>query len=91
MIDLSKIPHHKCVEELTDLLCVKTSNQDKAFFRPLISYFLSIMASSQRTIIETKDRGKIPTNLYVINLAPSGYGKGFSMHIMEQSTKKFKD
>ena len=91
MIDLSKVPHHKCVEELTDLLCIKTSNQDKAFFRPLISYFLSIMASSQRTIIETKDRGKIPTNLYVINLAPSGYGKGFSMHIMEQITKKFKD
>lgn len=90
MIDLNTIPHHQCVEELTDLLCIKTSNQDKAFFRPLISYFLSIMASSQRTIINTKDRGKVPVNLYVINLAPSGYGKGFSMNVMERIIKKFK-
>lgn len=90
MIDLDTIQHHNCIEELTNLLCAKTLNQDKSFYRPLISYFLAVMASSQRVVIKTKDRGTVPVNLYVVNLAPSGYGKGLSMHIMEKITEGFR-
>lgn len=91
MIDLTKVSHHPCIEELTNLLCIKTSNQDKGFYRPLIAYFLAVMASSQRAFVHTKFIGNVPVNLYVINLAPSGYGKGVSTGIMEDIIKGFKD
>ncbi len=45
-----------------------------------------------RCSIQTMDRGKIPVNSYVINLAPSGYGKGHSTNILEEEVlKPFKD
>lgn len=91
MIDLTKVSHHPCIEELTNLLCIKTLNQDKNFYRPLIAYFLAVMASSQRAYVHTKDRGNIPINLYVINLAPSGYGKGLSTGMLEDITKEFRN
>ena len=34
--------------------------------------------------IATQDRGDIPVNLYAINLAPSGQGKGHSTNIIEE-------
>ena len=37
-----------------------------------------------RCNIETRDRGVIPVNTYVLNLMPSGAGKGFSTNIMEE-------
>jgi hypothetical protein len=37
-----------------------------------------------RTNIDTKDRGVIPVNTYVLNLMPSGAGKGFSTNIIEE-------
>lgn len=36
-----------------------------------------------RASVITKDRGEIPVNLYVIDLANSGLGKGYSVNIME--------
>lgn len=85
MFDLSNAVHHKTVVELGDILCNKTQNTDKSFFRAEVAYFLGKMASTQRATISTKDRGDIPVNIYAIALATSGYGKGHSVHIMEDT------
>ena len=83
MIDLTGVNHHPAIEEVVDVLCAKTQNTDRIFFRVEMAYFLAKMASSQRATIVTKDRGEIPVSMYVLNLATSGYGKGHSVHIVE--------
>lgn len=83
MIDLSNVKHHPCIEELTNVLCNKTQNTDRGFFKAEIAFFLAKMASAMRAYVRTKDRGDVPVNLYVIALANSGLGKGYSVNIME--------
>lgn len=83
MIDLTGVEHHPAIEEIVDVLCNKTQNNDRGFFRVETAYFLAKMAASQRATIVTKDRGDIPVNLYVLALATSGYGKGHSVAIIE--------
>lgn len=83
MIDLTGISHHPAIEEIVEVLCNKTQNTDRGFFRAEIAYFLAKMASSMRALIVTKDRGEIPVNMYTLALATSGYGKGHSVGIME--------
>ena len=39
-------------------------------------------------MIITKDRGEIPVNLYVLALATSGFGKGHSVHLVENEFLK---
>lgn len=87
-LDLSTIPHHPALEEIVDVLCNKTQEQDKGFFRTEVAYFLGKMASIMRATISTKDRGDIPVNIYAIALAPSGYGKGLSVSIIENEIMK---
>lgn len=82
-IDLSNVSHHPVLEEIVDVLCNKTQNMDRGFFRAEVAYFLSKMASAMRATILTKDRGEIPVNLYVLALASSGFGKGHSVNIVE--------
>jgi hypothetical protein len=83
MIDLSNVQHHAAMEEIVEVLCNKTQNTDKGFFRTEVAYFLGKMASSMRAKVLTKDRGEIPVNIYALALASSGYGKGHSVHVME--------
>lgn len=83
MIDLTGVSHHPVVEEIVQVLQNKTQNTDTTFFRVEVAYFLGKMASSQRATIVTKDRGEIPVNIYALNLATSGYGKGHSVAIFE--------
>ena len=85
MIDLSNVKHHPCIDELVELLCNKTQNMDKGFFKVEVAYFLAKMAACMRASVITKDRGEIPVNLYVIDLANSGLGKGYSVNIMESN------
>lgn len=82
-MDLSNVKHNPCLEEITDLICRKTQNTDKAFFHIEVAYFLSKMASCMRAYIDSADRGCIPVNCYAIALGNSGYSKGFSVNIME--------
>lgn len=92
MIDLSGVQHHVTIEEVVDVLCNKTQNTDRGFFRVMTAFFLAKMASCQRAMIVTKDRGEIPVNMYTLGLATSGYGKGHSVGIMEaEFMKGFKD
>lgn len=83
MIDLSGVKHNPYVEQITELLCNRTQNLDKGFYRVEAAFFLTKMASTMRANIRTKDRGDIPVNMYAIMLATSGYGKGHSISIVE--------
>lgn len=71
-------------EEIVDILVAKTQSQNRHFFRLLVAYYFSKVASMMRCNIDTKDRGVIPVNTYILNLMPSGAGKGFSTNIMEE-------
>uniref|UniRef100_A0AAU6VZ59 DNA primase n=1 Tax=Pseudomonas phage Arace01 TaxID=3138526 RepID=A0AAU6VZ59_9VIRU len=83
MIDLEGVTHHPAIEEIVEVLCNKTQNTDRGFFRVEVAYFLAKMASSMRATISTKDRGKIPVNIYALALATSGFGKGHSVAVVE--------
>lgn len=75
--------YHATSEKVVQILCNKTQNTNPLFFRVLISYYFAKIASMMRTNIKTHDRGIIPINLYAINLATSGAGKGHSINIVE--------
>lgn len=83
MIDLSGVNHHPAIEEIVDVLCHRTHAVDRGFFRAQMAYYLAKVASSMRTFVTTKDRGDFPVNVYALCLAPSGYGKGHSIEIIE--------
>ena len=79
-------------EELVNILIKKTQNNNPLFFRVLVAYHLTKVASMMRIDINTLDRGIIPVNLYAIALSPSGSAKGFSTNIIEEHViNQFKD
>ena len=84
-MDFSNVEHNPCLEEITDLICRKTQNTDTGFFHVEVAYFLSKIAASMRAYIDSADRGQIPVNCYAICLAESGYSKGYSVNIMEDT------
>lgn len=88
MIDLSGVTHHPALEDIVGVLCNKTQNTDRGFFRTEVAYFLGKMASNMRATIVTKDRGEIPVNIYALALATSGFGKGHSVNIVENEFMK---
>lgn len=92
MIDIEAMEHHPISEQIVEVLCSKTQNDNPLFFRVLVGYYFSVVASMMRTTIATHDRGDIPVNMYALNLSPSGTGKGFSTNIIEnQVINLFRD
>lgn len=83
MIDLTGVTHHPAIEEIVAVLCKRTENTDRGFFRCEVAYFLGVMAGNMRATITMKGRGTIPVNIYAMALATSGYGKTHSVTIME--------
>ena len=83
MRDFSTLTDHPMLAKMVDIITKKTQNEDRNFFRVEAAYFLAKMTSAMRAHIVTKDRGKIPVNLYALALATSGYGKGHSVSIIE--------
>ena len=83
MIDLTGVSHHPAIEEIVNVLCNRTQNTDRGFFRVEAAYFLAKMAACMGATIVTKDRGEVPVNIYALALATSGYGKGHSVNIVE--------
>ena len=71
------------IEAVVDTLCERTQNDNRQFFRILVNYNMCKVASMMRASVLTHDRGSIPVNMYAINLASSGFGKGYSTNIME--------
>ncbi len=76
--------YHPLSERIVDILVKKVNNNNRHYFRLLVGYYLSKVASMMRCNIDTKDRGVIPVNTYILNLMVSGAGKGHSTNIMEQ-------
>ena len=87
-MDLTKVKDAPVIEEIVDVLCNKTQNTDRGFYKVEVAYFLAKMASAMRASIMTKDRGKVPINIYALCLASSGFGKGHSVNIMENALIK---
>ncbi|TXH19616.1 MAG: DUF3987 domain-containing protein, partial [Hyphomicrobiaceae bacterium] len=87
-----QLSYNPTSEKLVEILRDKTQNDNPTFFRVLIAYYFSLAAAMMRVSIDTPDRGKIPINLYAINLSGSGSGKGYSMSIMEDEVlHRFRD
>ena len=83
MKDLTQLKFHQTTEKIVEVICKKTQNLNPHFFRILVNYHLTKLASMMRVNIVTQDRGTIPINLYAINLAQSGAGKGHATNIIE--------
>lgn len=88
MTDLTGVTHHPALEDIVDVLCNRTQNTDRGFFRVEVAYFFAKMASCMGATIVTKDRGDIPVNIYAMALATSGFGKGHSVNIVEDGFLK---
>ena len=84
MTSFDEMPFHPTSEKLVEILCHKTQQTDPLFFRVLVAYYFSMVASQMRCTIVTPDRGDIPVNMYALNLAPSGMGKGQSTNLLEE-------
>ena len=85
MKDFNALAPHPMMETLVDNLMLKTQNQDPQFFRLMVSYNFCKIASMMRCNVKIAETQLIPINMYGINLAPSGAGKGHSTGIMEES------
>jgi hypothetical protein len=81
----SEMEFHPVSEKLVKILCGKTQNTNPLFFRITVAYYFALVSSMMHAKVATLDRGEIPINLYALNLAPSGSGKGHSINIMEDS------
>lgn len=83
---------HPTTEQIVRLLCEKTQSPNVLFFRVQATFHLCMLASQMRTTIHTHDRGDIPVNMYALNLATSGAGKGFSSNIIQDYiTNQFRE
>ena len=83
MTDYSNLPLHPMSEKIVQILCKKTHNNDPTFFRMQLVYYFAMVASHMRTNIVGFDNNVIPLNAYVINMSPSGTGKGYSTAFIE--------
>ena len=84
MISVDEMQYHPTSEKLVETICNRTQSVEPLFFRVLVAYYFANTASHMRCCIATPDMGEIPVNLYALNLAPSGFGKGRSINILEE-------
>lgn len=77
--------YHPTSEKLVDIMCAKTQNQERLFFRVLVAYYWGVLASQMRATIHGFGSSKegIPINVFALNTSPSGTGKGFSTTLMD--------
>ena len=92
-MDISQFSYHPTQEKILAILNNKMQNtENNTYHRVLASWFFAQMATSMHCSIETKDRGKLPVNMYAILTGVSGLGKTKSLNIMEEDiVKGFKD
>ena len=62
-------------EMLTDIMCAKTQNSERMFFRIANSYYWGLLASQMHVTVEGWGGSKLPINIYAMNLSPSGTGE----------------
>jgi hypothetical protein len=76
--------YHPLSEQLVTVLRDHTQRNDPLFFRVVIAYYFALAASQMRCAIVMPEGDEIPTNVYALALAPSGFGK-------TKSTQKLED
>jgi len=76
--------YHPKAEKLAQFLCNHCENESPMFFRMIVSYHLSKIASEMRATVKTHKQANLPINMYTVNLAPSGAGKTKAMNFMEE-------
>ncbi|WP_027855038.1 hypothetical protein [Marinobacterium litorale] len=64
--DLENPTFHPLSEQLVDVLCERVENDDRLFFRVLVSYVFSKVAAMMRTSVDTTDKGNIPVSQFVL-------------------------
>lgn len=84
MLSFDEMQYHPTAEKLVETICNRTQSVEPLFFRVLVAYYFATTAAHMRCSIATPDMGDIPVNLYALNLAPSGFGKGRSINILEE-------
>ena len=87
-MDIKSFNYHPMVEKIVQILMTKTQNNSSSFFRLQTNFYLSLVASCMNVKVNNPITGKIPVNFYGINLANSGFGKGFSTSILENEVIK---
>jgi len=83
MLSFDQMEYHPTSEKLVKILCAKVQNDNPLFFRVLVGYYFSVVASTMRCTIATHDRGDLPVNMFALNLSTSGSGKGHSTNIIK--------
>ena len=74
MLSVDEMKYHPTAEKLVSIISQRAQTTDPLFFRVLVAYYFSVIASHMRCTVNTQDLGKIPVNFYGFNLAPSGFG-----------------
>jgi len=74
---------HEMQEDLVDILVKKTGKDERSYFRILVAYKFAEIASHMRTTVDYLG-SDVPTNLYAVNLATSGFSKDMSMNILDK-------
>lgn len=91
-IDYGALKHHPTSEKVVELLCDRIQINEPVYFRVLVAYFFAVAASSMRTNIVTPEGNKVPVNTFALNLAPSGFGKGRAVSLLEDEVlNQFQD
>ncbi|WP_171194809.1 DUF3987 domain-containing protein [Acinetobacter sp. A47] len=81
---VSDMEFHPTSEKLVKVLQTKTQNTDPLFFRILVAYYWGMVAAQMRAgVTGFMGKSSIPINVYAMNLAPSGAGKGHSSGVIE--------
>ena len=75
--------YHPLSEKIVDMLSEITQNSNRHMFRTMLTYYWGQLASQMRAHIHGWQNGRIPINIYAINLSESGTGKGFTTNKME--------
>lgn len=81
----NQMSYHPTAEELVKILQTKTQNNNPLFFRVIVAFYFTMLASQMRVSIKGwTGRGTLPINMYAMALSVSGSGKGHSTTTMEQ-------
>lgn len=82
-LGLDKVPYHPFSEKIVDHLSAVTQNNNKHFFRVMLTYFWGMVNTHMRVGIRGWGNTVLPTNIYSICLSESGTGKGYTITTME--------
>lgn len=91
MKPIDDMKYHPVTEQIVDILCERSQNKERMFFRIACSYYWGLLSAQMHSKIVGWGSTPIPVNIYAMNLAVSGYGKGFSTGLIEsQVIQKFR-